>query len=163
MNVELTEIYNKAKAADVCDKALKTLEACETIDEALMHPDAPLWAASYAEKVIKGPWAPGEEAISKDASASFLYALFIIKGPWSKCEAVMINEAIDAYFYALHVIKGPWPPGEGVISKDAFWAYRYAVSVIKGPWPKGENAIRKDKQVACEYARIYAQWVKGQS
>lgn len=73
---------------------------------------------SYAVDILQGPFSLGEEAISKDTSAS---------GPTRNLG------------YAF--VRGPFPLGEANISRESRASYVYATKILKGPFPLGEVAI----------------------
>lgn len=108
----------------------------------------------YIMDTIKGPWPPGEEAISNSPYYSYMYAKEFIKGPWPPGEKAISNSPRFSYCYARVIIEDIWPPGERAISTRAEYSLYYAVYLVKGRWLPGEKAIKRNER----YWKIYNQF-----
>jgi len=108
-------------------------------------------ASFYFAKYIKQDRFPeGEEAISKSAEFSYLYAVLLGERFLAGEEAIS-KDPYASYNYAEDIIEGPFPLGEEAISKRAGLSFWYAMKIIKGPFPLGEEAIRQDPYWSQEY------------
>ena len=94
----------------------------------------------------------GEEAISKDASASLGYARDVTKERFILGEEAISKDANCTLGYAKEVIRGRFELGEEAISKIAAFAFEYANDIIKGRFELGELAISSSKELSLKYA-----------
>lgn len=124
---DLKTYVQRAREHRACERALATIAACQSLDEAKEHEEAPFWACWYAWNVVQGRCPELEDVIAKNPS-------------W-------------ASWYACQIIRGSWPEGEPAIRREPRTAYLYARWVIKGRWPEGERAIRRDPVVLADYRR----------
>lgn len=71
-------------------------------------------------------WPEAENAISRHADSSYVYANQILKAPFPKGEPAIISIDYLASEYARHVLKRPWPAAEKIIQKSVHEAMNYA-------------------------------------
>lgn len=71
-------------------------------------------------------WPEAENAISRHADSSYVYANQILKAPFPKGEPAIISIDYLASEYARHVLKRPWPAAEEIIQKSVHEAMNYA-------------------------------------
>jgi len=71
-------------------------------------------------------WPEAENAISRHADASYVYANQILKAPWPKGEKAILGIDYLASEYARHVLKRPWPAAEKIIESSIHEAMNYA-------------------------------------
>jgi len=71
-------------------------------------------------------WPEAENAISRHADSSYVYAHQILKAPFPKGEPAIISIDYLASEYARHVLKRPWPAAEEIIQKSVHEAMNYA-------------------------------------
>jgi len=88
----------------------------------------PVYAVSYAIKVIKGPWPELEPSLLKT------------RDPWDLCD------------YAVHAKKERWPEAEPYILKDTESIVDYVSGVKRGRWPEAESKLMKNPAAAVDYA-----------
>ena len=69
----------------------------------------PQHAFAYANSIICGRFAMGEEAIASDAAFSYHYAKYVLRKRFLLGEKSILTERFFANLYAEEVIKGPWP------------------------------------------------------
>lgn len=113
--------------------------------------ESPQYAVRYVSDVTKKPFPEAEDAISKDAKQSYVYAI-AIKKPFPKGEKAIASDFDTAYNYALYVLKGRFEKGELIISTDPTKARNYAIDILQSRFPQGEKAIATHGDVAYTYA-----------
>lgn len=126
----------------------------------------------YAQQVLKGRFAAGEELLLKlvdpqddDGPMSIAdYAIKAVKGRWKEGEK-FIAEDIDAWEKYLSFLRKTDKKAlvEACKSRDVF-AVWYAEEVAKGEWKPGEKALLKGKDYcAMYYARAMGRrWLEGE-
>jgi len=78
---------------------------------------------------------------SEVAYSTYLYLKYN-PDQWSlHYENIISREAEASYFYALELIKGRWEKGEKSICKDLSFSYLYAINVLKGPFSLAHNKL----------------------
>ena len=94
--LDFNAVYSSALAAHACSEELKKFQRTYERggwEAVWKHPEASHWACWYADRVIKGPWPLGEEAIASSPHYSLVYARDVIGGPWPLGEAVIVITA----------------------------------------------------------------------
>ena len=89
----------KMQKAGACEDEFKIVSKLILWQEFFEHERAPYWCCWYAHNVIEGRWEPGEEAISKSARFSYLYALYVLKSRWKPGEAAIAKDALYLLLY----------------------------------------------------------------
>lgn len=95
----------------------------------------------YATRIEKGPWPPGEKAISTSSNFSIKYAMKVVNGKFPAGEKAIATDSTAAFNYAWHILKGRFPAGEKAIASNIVTAYQYAVHTIKDRWIPAESII----------------------
>jgi hypothetical protein len=83
-----------------------------------------------------------EAAFTKDAEHAFWYAERILKGRFKAGEEAIAKSA-GSYYYAAQVLKSPFYAGEEAIAKDAECSLKYAKNILKDRFPAAEDTIAK--------------------
>lgn len=148
MDVYDNEIYDDEDNSSLL--GLKTKIEIIDLLSPIFELDANL-AFTYANKIAKGRWPYGEQAIAQHSHLSFLYAKNIIHGRFPAGEPAIMKNPKAAYQYAADVIRGRWLEAEPIIAQNNY-AENYAQEVIRGRWPEAEPFIAKNAWRSCWYA-----------
>lgn len=116
----------------------------------------------YAEKVLYGAFAEGEDAISKSAAQSYLYCRDVLSTRFKLGEEAISKSSYYATEYAINILRKRWPKGEAAILTNAVCAAAYASKIIRGRWEEAEDIISTDGEASLEYAKIVKRFEKGE-
>lgn len=112
----------KASRANAANPGGKTAERNPKYEKLLkIHP---VYAAQYAQDVLKGRFIEAEPYIIQDPQVAYYYFQHIMTPigtdpvRWPEAEASFATVPKIAYDYAVHVIDDRWPEGESAIKQD---------------------------------------------
>jgi len=74
---------------------------------------------------------------------------------WPEAENAISRHADSSYVYANQILKAPWPKGEPAILRFDYLASEYARHVLGRPWPAAEKIIQSNVHEAMNYARHF--------
>jgi len=74
---------------------------------------------------------------------------------WPEAENAISRHADSSYVYANQILKAPWPKGEPAILRVDYLASEYARNVLERPWPAAEQIIQSSIHEAMNYARHF--------